>query len=151
VMVAVQRIETGRWTAFFDVQRRYGHGFHDPVGVTWNSLVLLVRADNPFVRELTPSWQTLLLTVLVTLISFWTIARRKVLTREELLLVAWTFGAWFVPLTQANVSIWRSQAALLPIAPIVARLPRRIGLAAAAVCAIIGAALSRLYFEGRLV
>jgi hypothetical protein len=140
VVLLVQGLQTGRWTAFFDVQAHYRHGLHDPFTRTWTYLSAVA-----FTPGRAPYWQTVLLTVAVLLALVVAVLRR-----------AWLLGVfalvfWVLPLTQANVSIWRSQDVLLPIAPLVARLPRlaAAGLAAAAV--VVGVGVSRLYFGGALV
>jgi hypothetical protein len=138
VVVLVQRAQTGRWTAFFDVQRQYGHGFHDPFALTWNAIHLV-----SFRWGAAPYWQTLLVTIVLVLVV--------VLGRRERLLVLYALVAWAVPLTQANVSIWRSQDALLPVAPIVGRFRRYLAGALVAAAVAIGFAVARLYFEGGLV
>lgn len=138
VVILVQRAQTGRWTAFFDVQRSYGHGLHDPFALTWN-----------YIKEIglrwgaAPFWQTLLVTIVVVLVI--------VLGRRQPLLVLYAIVAWLAPLTQANVSVWRSQAALLPVAPVVGRFPRYLAAAIVAAAILVGFATARLYFEGGLV
>jgi hypothetical protein len=138
VVLLVQKIQTGRWTAFFDVQRAYGHGFHNPFVVTWNYLSHLGLGWGS-----APYWQTLLVTIVLLLVL-------TVGGRDPLLLV-YAVVAWAAPLTQANVSVWRSQDALLPIAPLVGRLPRRIVIAIVAAAIVVGVASARLFFEGGLV
>ncbi|MCW2976675.1 MAG: hypothetical protein JWM06_1956 [Actinomycetia bacterium] len=149
-IVAVQRVQTGRWSAFLDVQRGYGHGFHNPFGVTWNALLLVIR--NPHLDlENATSLQTLTVSAVLVAVLLHTALRWRLVTRLELLLVIWALITWAFPLTQANVSIWRSQAALTPVAVLVARLPRPL-LALAVVGAVaVSVPVARLYFAGRLI
>jgi hypothetical protein len=79
------------------------------------------------------------------------LAAAVALRRRDLLLLLWTVAAWALPLTQANVSVWRSQDALLPVAPLVGRLPRAVALGLVAVSLVLGVAVARLYFENALV
>jgi hypothetical protein len=138
VLVLVQRAQTGRWTAFFDVQRHYGHGLHDPFAFTGS-----------YIRDIglrwgaAPFWQTLLVTIVLLLVV--------VLGRRERLLVLYAVVAWAAPLTQANVSVWRSQDALLPVAPVVGRFRRYLAAAIVAAAILVGFATARLYFNGGLV
>jgi hypothetical protein len=138
VVVVVQKIQTGRWTAFFDVQRSYGHGLHNPFVVTWTYIT-----DIGLRWGAAPFWQTLLVTIVVVLVI--------VLGHREPLLVLYAIVAWAVPLTQANVSVWRSQAALLPVAPVVGRFPRVLAAALVVAAILVGFATARLYFNGGLV
>jgi hypothetical protein len=66
-------------------------------------------------------------------------------------LTVWAVAAWAFPLTQASVSVWRSHAALLPIALVVARLPRAVAVAAVAALVTLSVPMARLFFEGRLI
>jgi hypothetical protein len=84
LIVVVQRWQTGRWTAFFDVQAHYGHGIHNPLGVTWNALLLVTRAAG-FHYEPYPigAWQSLFVAaVLVAVLA--SVAWHR--SRTELLL-----------------------------------------------------------------
>jgi hypothetical protein len=148
-IVAIQRIQTGRWTAFWDVQRQYGHGFHDPFGVTWNALLLLVR--NRSLDVTATAWQTVFVSALALAVFVHAVLRRRVATRLDLLLVVWMLVTWGFPLTQANVSVWRSQAALAPMAALVARLPRPVLAVSIAASIGLSVLLARLYFSGRLI
>lgn len=141
-IVLVQRVQTGRWSAFFDVQRHYGHGLHDPFSTTATLIGDIGRSHG---WGAAPYVQTLLVTIVVVL------AAAVALRRRDLLLLLWTVAAWALPLTQANVSVWRSQDALLPVAPLVGRLPRAVALGLVAVSLVLGVAVARLYFENALV
>jgi hypothetical protein len=120
------------------VQRHYGHGLHDPFALTWNTI-----RNVSFRWGAAPFWQTLLVTIVLVLVV--------VLGRRELLLVLYAVVAWAVPLTQANVSIWRSQDALLPVAPVVGRFQRYLAAAIVAAAIAIAFATARLYLQGALV
>ena len=139
VVLLVQKIQTGRWTAFFDVQQHYGHGVHDPFLVTWNYVVHIGTGWGS-----APYWQTLFVSVVLVLLVL-------LAGRRDPLLLTYAIVAWAAPLTQANVSVWRSQDALLPVAPLVGRLPRALATAIVAGAVIVGVAVARLFFEGGLV
>jgi hypothetical protein len=151
LIVVVQRLQTGRWTAFFDVQGRYGHGFHDPLGVTWNYVLELTRSSNPLSHTVAANWIVVLGTLVLVAVLAHGAYRWRRLGRPDALLLWWAVVAWAFPLTQANVSVWRSQAVLAPIAPLAAKLPRALAAAAIAAAAVVAVAAARLYFEGRLI
>jgi hypothetical protein len=139
VVVLVQKIQTGRWSAFFDTQSHYGHGLHDPFALTWSYI-----GDIGLRWGAAPFWQTLLATIVLVLVVV-------LGARREPLLVVYAIVAWAAPLTQANVSVWRSQDALLPVAPVVGRFQRYLAAAIVAAAILVGFATARLYFEGGLV
>jgi hypothetical protein len=146
---AVQRVQTGHWTAYLDVQGHYAHGLvHDPFGVGWNLMLILLRSSDPFSHSLAAEWQTLVASVVVAAVVVHAAFRRQ---RADLLFVVYAVIAWVFPLTQANLSIWRSHAALLPIAPLVAKLPRPVALVLVTACVVVAVAAARLYLEGRLI
>jgi hypothetical protein len=150
-VVVVQRLQTGRWTAFLDVQRHYGYGVHDPFGVFGNLMLALFRSNEPFSHSNAAEWQTLVATLTVMAVVAHALRRVRRIPRTDLLLVLWAIAAWVFPLTQASVSVWRSHAALMPVATLVSGLPRMLaGLAIAAAIAV-SIAMARLYFEGRLI
>jgi len=149
-ILAAQRVQTGRWTAFFDVERQYGHGFHDPFGTIWNALLVLERSDAPLYHGNAGALQTLVVCAVLAAVLLHAAFGRS-LTRLDLLFVIWAVVTWVLPLTQANVSIWRSQAALAPLAVLVARLPRPLLVLAVAAVVAVSVPAARLFFEGRLI
>jgi hypothetical protein len=151
LLILAQRLQTGRWTAFFDVQSHYGTGLHDPIGVTWNTVLVVYRADHPFSHYQAGELQTLIVAVIVATILVHSIARWRTTNRVDHLLVLWAAITWAFPATQANVSLWRHNAALAPIAVLVARLPRPLQAAAILAAAAIAVPVAWLYFQNRLV
>jgi hypothetical protein len=149
-IAAVQRAETGSWVAFFRVQRKYGHGLHDPLGLTWNSIVGLFRGGAP-TRADAPAAQTLLVTVVLGATLLMVALRRRQRTSLDVLLALWAIATWALPLGQANVSLHRSQAALLPISALVSRLPRWSAVTVTAVAVALSVPIALLFFHGRLV
>ena len=141
VVVLDQRLEVGRWRAFFDVQKSYGHGIHDPFTTTWNYATVPFRGS-PFTWGAAPYWQTLVVTAILVLV---------VVRRRDVLLLLYAVVAWALPLMQANVSVWRSEDALVPIAPLVGRLPRWLAAACVLAVVAVGFATAKLFFQGALV
>jgi hypothetical protein len=153
VLFVDQRLETGRWNAYFLVQDKYGHEYQSPLYATRRALDPLLH-DPPFHLATTPAVQTLLVTAfLAAIVAAVGVAaiRRGRLDRLDTLLVLWALATWAVPLSQTNVSIQRSQAALLPLAILATRLPRPL-LAPAVVAAVpLAVAMEKLFLEGVLV
>jgi hypothetical protein len=151
LFILVQRIQTGRWTAFVDVQSHYGTGIHDPFGINWNTVLVVYRADHPFSHYQAGELQTVIVAVIVATVLGHYVARWRTTGRVDHLLVFWAAITWAFPATQANVSLWRQNAALTPLAVLVARLPRPVQAVAIVAAAAIAVPLAWLYFQNRLV
>jgi hypothetical protein len=150
-ILTLQRAQTGRWTAFFDVQRSYGHGVHDPLGVTWNAVLLLERAPHLFVRQNAPAAQIVFSALVVAAVVVWLVLGRRRRTEIDLLLVLWAVVTWAFPLALAHVSHWRSEAALAPLGVLVARLATAAWLPIIAVAAFLSVPMAWLYFANALI
>jgi hypothetical protein len=151
LFILVQRIQTGRWTAFFDAQSRYNAGLHNPIGITWNSFLLVYRDAHPFGHYRAGELQTVVVAVIVVTVLAQYFARWRTTGRVDHLLVLWAAITWAFPATQANVSLWRQNAALAPLAVLVARLPRPVQVASIFAAGAIAVPIAWLYFQNRLV
>jgi hypothetical protein len=152
VIATVQRLQTGRWTAFFDVQRQYVHGFHDPFGVTWNAVLVISRARSLDLQwALVTAFQTAIVGLVIAVVLVHLVSRRPMIGKSELLLAVWAVATWILPLTEATVSLWRNQAALAPLAVLVARLPRPVAFSMVAALVAISVPMAILFFDGTLI
>jgi len=140
-----QRLQTGTWTAYAKVAGSYG-GLHNPVTSVTDLLHTLVHASNPFAYALAPIWQFLLVTVMLA-----AAVTAAIRSRERPELVAWCVGVWFVPLLQTGQSLWRSEAALVLMAPLLSLLPRRAVWLAAVALAVLAYGLAHEFFAGTLI
>jgi len=147
-LLFVQRLQTGRWTAYFDVANNYG-GLHEPIATFWTWLRVLWQSSGPFGYTLAPVWQLLLVTVLLVAVAFVVAVVRRPDAREATLLI-WCVGVWVVPLLQPGQSLWRSEAALVLLTPLLARLPRPFAWTAAVALVVVGFGLAHGYFAGTL-
>lgn len=145
--VLAQRLQTGRWTAYFDVANSYG-GLHDPITSITDWAKVLWSASNPFDYSLVPVWQFFFVTVLLAVVTVLTIRARR---SEDAVILAWCIGVWFVPLLQSHQSLWRSEAALVLLAPLLRLLPRRLTWAVAAVLVVAGFGVAHEFFAGTLI
>lgn len=150
VVFAVMRVQAGRWSAFFDVQRTYDHGFRDPLGVVWNAW-LLVQRTPAVTQDYVGAWQTLVVTALLFAVLLQAAWRRRIPSRVDALFLLWACAAWALPLTQDHLSTWRSQAALAPLAVLVGRLPWPIAVAAVGAAMGVSVPMANLFFTGRLI
>lgn len=76
--------------------------------------------------------------------------RRRSLARLDGLVLLWALATWALPLSQGAVSIQRSQAALLPLAILVHRLPRPVALVLVAACVPVAILMELLFLDGKL-
>ncbi len=149
VLAVDQKLETGHWNAYLLVQRKYHHHLQNPIAATRDQLRPLVEGS-PFSLKDATAWQTLLLLVLLAAASILALRRWRSLNRLDGLLLLWAFVTWLVPLSQADVEIQRSQAALLPLAIFVPRLPRPLVGVLVLVAIAVAAAMEKLYLQGRI-
>ena len=149
-LVLAQRLQTGRWTAYFDVANTYG-GLHEPAETFWRWLRVLWNSSGPFGYTLAPVWQLLLVTVLLAAVVAAVVRRRDTRDTRDIALLVWCAGVWVVPLLQPGQSLWRSEAALVLLMPLLARLPRPFIWTAAIALVVVGFALAHGYFAGTLV
>jgi len=145
VLVVDQQLETGHWNAYLLVQRKYHHHLQNPIAATYDQLKPLVQGS-PFELLDATAWQTLLVTVVLALATLHVLRHRT-----DGLLLLWAFATWLVPLSQAAVEVQRSQAALLPLAIFVPRLPRPVAIALVVAAVVIAAAMEKLFLQGRIV
>jgi hypothetical protein len=145
VLAVDQQIETGHWNAYLLVQRKYHHHLQNPVAATYDQLRPLVEGS-PFDPLDARAWQTLLVTTVVLAVTI-----RSLRTRTDGLIALWALATWMVPLSQSAIELPRSQAALLPVAALLPRLPRRLVFVFAALAVPIAVAMEKLFLDGRIV
>jgi hypothetical protein len=148
-LLITQRVQTGRWTAYFDVANDYG-GLHDPATTLWDWMRVLSRSSGPLGYTLVPVWQLLLVTVLLVAAVAAVAASRRLGARRAAL-VTWCVTVWFVPLLQTGQSLWRSEAALVLLAPLLALLPRPLVWVSATALAVVAFGLAHGFFAGTLI
>lgn len=150
VLAVDQKLETGRWNAYTLVQDKYGHHFQNGIAATRDSLRPLVHGS-PFELSKAPAWQTALVTLAIGAVVLWTLRNRRSLDRVDALILLWAIPTWLLPLSQAAVSIQRSQAALLPLAISVRRLPRPLVVVLVVLAVPIAVAMEKLFLQGKIV
>jgi hypothetical protein len=138
---------TGDLLGYFHAQ---DHPLRDPVSGIVNEIRDSFRADR--VRlERARAAQAILTTLLAGAVVFLLVARRSRLTRLDVLAAMFTLAVWVVPLTQEGLSIYRSNAALLPAAPLLRHLPPPARWALAGGAFVVGIPMAVLFFQARLV
>lgn len=150
ILMIVQRLDTGHWDAFFLIQEKYEylHGSQNPFVATWD----IVRAGMQNLGDgltVAVALQTALVTVVLALVLVHAFQRRRSLGSADALLLLWALATWAV-LNQA-FSVQRGQAALLPVAVLVARLPSRLGWSLAVAAAAIAVWMEHYFLDGTLI
>lgn len=140
--------QTGVWNAFFVIQGGYGHHLANPL-VTWGLGVEEVfRPPWQGVQE-GPHLQTLLVGVWMSGL----LARRlRTGDRASLLLALYTLAFWVFPLAMGSrVSLYRSEATLLPSVLLMEGLPRPVIALALAGAVLVAWPMGVLFFRLLLV
>jgi hypothetical protein len=146
LFVTDQRLETKHWNAFFLGQRFYQHHLRDPF-----SAVIDAASGLSHGRVLQSyhaiGIQTLLVTFVMLCVVVELIARHRSALRFDWLVALWAIATWVTALVQTNVSIWRGEAALLPVAILVRRLPVPLAVSITASAFLVMLAITRLYLR----
>ena len=145
-----QRLETGHWDAFWLVQDKYNHRLQDPFAATARALRPVFHAS-PFALTTAPALQTAVVSIALLAVFAHAFLRLRSLDRLGVLLLLWALATWALPLAQTNVSLPRSQATLLPLAVLVARLPGPLALVLTAAAAAVAIPMEKLFLHGLIV
>jgi hypothetical protein len=144
------RVETGHWDAYFLIQAKYGHGLHNPAAVFVDA-VRPVFHGSLLGTAKAPALQTLLVGLILGCVFLQAALRWRRLTALDGLLLVWAAFYSLFPLTQANVSLLRSQAALLPLALLVRHLPRPLLFLTVGALLWLSVPITELFLSGKLV
>lgn len=147
-VLLLQWWQTGVWNAFFLVQGAYGHRLTNPF-LTWGHVVGEVfRPPWQGVQE-GPHLQTLLVGVWMSGL----LARRlRAGDRASLLVALYTLAFWVFPLAMGSgVSLYRSEATLLPSVLLMEGLPRPVIALALAGAVLVAWPMGVLFFRLLLV
>jgi hypothetical protein len=151
VFVFDQWLETGRWNAYLLVQRKYDHHLQDPFGASVRA-VHRVFGDGPlFTLTKSLALQTLLVAFVLVCVLIELGLRRGAHARPDALVAIWAVMAWAVPVSETYVATYRGEAALLPLALLVRRLPRPLGIAITVAAAVLAVSMTKLYLRNYLI
>lgn len=148
VFVADQRLETGHWDAYRLMQQP----LNNPVAVEWHSLRPLLHGS-PFSGTKGPAIQTALVTlVLGAVVLDLAFRRGRSFDRLDALILPLALAIWLVALAaQGESSLARGQAALLPLAVLVARFPQPLVVLFVVPAFLVSIAVERLFLNGLIV
>ncbi len=158
--------QTGRWDAYFLVQRKYGYHLGLPFDALFARLKPLVNQRYRNATSFTTALQTLLSTSLVVLAAVGSARssfRRSVdassgtplprILEEKTSIVLFSAAAfWLAPLLLGgNLSLYRAEALLLPVVLIVPSFPRPLQLTLLVTAMALSAPMAALFFRGLTV
>jgi hypothetical protein len=149
-MFIVQRLQVGRWNAYFLVERKFHTTPQNPL----SPLVDAVRAigrEGPFTLGNAPQLQMLFVTVVLACVLGELLLRRRQATRLDVLVAVWGVGVWLFTQGLAHESFWRGEAALLPVAVLVRRLPLALIVPLVACAIALTIPMTLLYVRSRLL
>jgi hypothetical protein len=147
-LLALHHAVLGHWDAYFRVQRAYGHQLASPLASWWAAARGLVAPPWEGVAE-APAAQAVVVAALVAS-SLVLAARRR--DGEAGLVSVYVLAMWLLPLTLGGtVSVYRTDAALLPGVLLARDAPRGALAGALVVLVPLAWGMARLFFELRLV
>jgi hypothetical protein len=152
------QLATGRWNAYFITERQeYGVQTHNPI-TTWvaryhrfrhpaTSLIRVTTAQGAFVTVLVVVVIASQLPLLVRALR-----RKAAFDAADLVLLATGCVAWLIPYVGGgDLSIYRSEACLIVLVPLLRRVPWWLVVAAAIAAGLIANQMAPLFFANRLV
>ena len=116
-----QALSVGHWDAFYDTQSNFDYGLQSPLHASAQGLHLL--REFHFDLADAPSWQSLLVAVVFLAVIGALLVRWRTVSAIEVLIVVWLLLTWLLVQSKSGLSAYRSEAALLPLAILVGRLP----------------------------
>jgi len=149
-IIAADRLMTGRWDAFLEVQAHFRSGLQDPLVALGSAKAsTLGYFHDPTRISLAPSVQMIFVTTLVAAGLVVAALGRLDYDRPIAVLVGAT---WLFPfLAGAAFSFYRAEAALLPVVLLTRRLPALLQAVFLAVAVAIAFMVAVLFFERQIV
>jgi hypothetical protein len=147
-VAVAQRLEVGHWDAYFLVQRHYGHSGTNPVAtLRFAKESTLTFLHHPHRLDLMPQLQLLLAAAFVLTVGLVWIATRSA---RDVAPAAFVALAWAIPFMLGGISLYRSDAALMPGLILTRRLPFAAQAVFLVLTGAVGFEMDRLFFQGIL-
>jgi hypothetical protein len=142
--------QAGSWDAYFKVQARYDYHLQWGLDALFARLKPLVNARYRDAKGFVTALQTLLSLALMSAMA--SRARRFLQDERHSLILIYATAFWLAPLTLGGrLSLYRSEAILLPAALLVPALPFRLQVALVAAAVLISVPMGVLFFGSVLV
>ena len=149
LVLAVQRVQTGAWDAYFKVQDKYHHDLVFPLSAWVDAARPAFEGAKGYAAM--PAVQAALVGVLVIVATIGAVVLRRRLDPLDWLALGATLALWLFPLTQEEVHLYRSDALLIPLVLVVRRLPWPLQVAAVGSAALLSVGMVEAFLTNALV
>jgi hypothetical protein len=155
LVLAYAQLSVGKWNAYFISEREeYGVRAHNPLDLLDPRYHQLLHPSSSTVRTITQQGALATLIVVVALVVTVPVlirARRQI-DLTDLALLGTACIAWLIPyIGSGQLSIYRSEACLIVLVPLLRRLPVWAIGALACAAAVIAYDMAPLFFSGALI
>jgi len=154
-MLAYAQLSVGKWNAYFISEREeYGVGAHNPLVFLTTRYHQLLHPSSSALRGITQqgALATLLVVVAIVVTIPALVRARRATDLTDLALLGTACVAWLIPYVGGGaLSIYRSEACLIVLVPLLRRLPVWAIVALAGAAAVIAFKMAPLFFSGALV
>ena len=155
LVLAYAQLSVGKWNAYFISEREeYGVRTHNPLDFLIARYHQLLHPSSSALRSITQqgALATLLVVVAIVVTVPALIRARRAANLTDLALLGTACIAWLIPYVGAGaLSIYRSEACLIVLVPLLRRLPVWTIAALAVAAAVVAFKMAPLFFSGALV
>ena len=155
LVLAYAQLRVGMWNAYFITERHeYGVSAHNPMTLlVWRFEQHLHPSSSQFRTITEQGGLATLLVVVATVVTVPALIRaRRAADLTDLALLGTAWVAWLIPYIGAGgLSIYRSEACLVVLVPLLRRLPVWAIAAAAGAAAVIAYTMAPLFFSNALI
>jgi hypothetical protein len=149
LLFAVHEVTVGHWNAYFLLQETYEHDLRNPLTPTRQAIESLFGSA-PFSLLNMKNLESLLVGATLVSVSVYTLVRRRQRAEWEVLIVLWAIATWLIPHATTHVDLSRAEAALLPLAILVARLPGVVAGSIVVAAIALSVPLEVSYLQGKI-
>jgi hypothetical protein len=155
LVLGYAQLSVGKWNAYFITEREeYGVRTHNPIDMMVARYHQLVHPSSSTLRTITQqgALATLLVVVAIVITIPALVRARRAADLTDLALLGTACIAWLIPYVGGGqLSIYRSEAFLIVLVPLLRRLPVWVIGAAACAAAVIAYNMAPLFFSGTLI
>jgi hypothetical protein len=155
LVLAYAQLSVGKWNAYFITEREeYGVRAHNPLDFLLARYHQLLHPTSSTLRTITQqgALATLLVVVAIVVTVPVLVRARRAADLTDVALLVTACVAWFIPYVGAGaLSIYRSEACLIVLIPLLRRLPVWAIAALACAAAVIAYNMAPLFFSGALI
>jgi hypothetical protein len=155
LVLAYAQLRVGMWNAYFITeQHEYGVGAHNPLTLLLARYHQHLHPSSSWFRTVTEQGALATLLVAVAIVVTIPVLKRagRAADLTDLALLGTAFLAWLIPYVGAGgLSIYRSEACLIVLVPLLRRLPVWVIAATACAAAVIAYNMAPLFFSNALI